>query len=78
LLIDRHYNALTPYRRGEFNMYAVLKNDAVAVRYVEVAENHLILRPHCESSPIEVISMENAQRASDYLVGRIAYVGLET
>ena len=27
LLIDRHYNSLKPYRKGEFNMYAVLKND---------------------------------------------------
>src|ERR1700727_1909579 len=26
LLIDRHYNSLSPYRKGEFNMYAVLKN----------------------------------------------------
>jgi hypothetical protein len=25
LLIDRHYNSLKPYRKGEFNMYAVLK-----------------------------------------------------
>ena len=27
LLIDRHYNSLRPYRKGELNMYAVLKND---------------------------------------------------
>ena len=27
LLIDRHYNSLKPYRKGEFNMYAVLKDD---------------------------------------------------
>src|SRR6201997_3353509 len=25
-LLDRHYNSLKPYRKGEFNMYAVLKN----------------------------------------------------
>jgi hypothetical protein len=37
LLIDRHYNALKPYRKGEFNMYAVLKNDTCAVSYEEVA-----------------------------------------
>jgi len=78
LLIDRHYNALSPYRKGEFNMYAVLKNDIAVVCYVEVAENHLILRPHTESSPVEVISMEDGRRASDYIVGRICYVGLET
>lgn len=78
LLIDRHYNALSPYRKGEFNMYAVLKNDTAAVRYVEVAGNHLILRPHSESAAIEVIPMEEGKRLSDYIVGRICYVGLET
>ncbi len=77
LLIDRHYNALKPYRKGEFNMYAVLKNDTCTVRYVEVAGNHLILRPHNQSSPIEVITMEDGKSAADYLVGRICHVALE-
>jgi hypothetical protein len=77
LLIDRHYNALRPYRKGEFNMYAVLKNDTCAVRYVEVAANHLILRPHNQSSPIEVVAMEENKRAADYVVGRVCQVGLE-
>jgi hypothetical protein len=77
LLIDRHYNALKPYRKGEFNMYAVLKNDTCTVRYVEVAGNHLILRPHNQSSPIEVIAMADGKNAADYLVGRVCYVGLE-
>jgi hypothetical protein len=77
LLIDRHYNALRPYRKGEFNMYAVLKNDTCAVRYVEVAGNHLILRPHNQSSPIEVVAMEENKRAADYVVGRVCQVGLE-
>ena len=46
LLIDRHYTSLRPYRNGELNMYAVLKNDNCLVRYVELAENDLILRPY--------------------------------
>jgi hypothetical protein len=78
LLIDRHYNALTPHRKGEFNMYAVLRNDTCTVRYVDVAGSHLILRPHNESSPIEVITMREGKTAADYLVGRICHVGLET
>jgi hypothetical protein len=77
LLIDRHYNSLKPYRKGEFNMYAVLKNDTCAVRYVEVAGNHLILRPHNQAAPIEGIVMEAGKTAADYLVGRVCYVGLE-
>src|SRR3984893_8177682 len=67
LLIDRHYNSLKTYRKGEFNMYAVLKNDTCAVGYVEVAGNHLMLRPHNQSFPIEVIVMEHGKSAADYL-----------
>jgi hypothetical protein len=77
LLIDRHYNALKAYRKGEFNMYAVLKNDTCTVRYVEEAGNNLILRPHNQASPIEVVSMDEGKSAADYLVGRVCHVGSE-
>lgn len=78
LLIDRHYNSLKPYRKGEFNMYAVLKDGTSTVKYVEIAGNHLILRPHNQAYPIEVLAMEEGKSASDYLIGRICYVGIET
>jgi hypothetical protein len=77
LLLDRHYNSLRAYRKGELNMYAVLKNDTCTVKYVEVAGNHLILRPHNQTSPIEVIPMEEGKTAADYLVGRVCHVGVE-
>src|SRR5215813_10651473 len=77
LLIDRHYTSLKPYRKGESNMYAVLKNDTCAVRYVEVAGNELILRPHNYSIPLEMISIEESKNASDYVIGRVCQVGLE-
>ena len=78
LLIDRHYNSLKPYRKGEFNMYAVLKNGSCTVKYVETAGNHLILRPHNQAYPIEVLTLEEGKSASDYLVGRVCHVGIET
>jgi Peptidase S24-like len=78
LLIDRHYNSLKPYRKGELNMYAVLKNDSCTIKYVEKAGNQLILRPHNQDSPIEVLTIEDGKSASDYLVGRVCYVGIET
>jgi hypothetical protein len=77
LLLDRHYNSLKPHRKGEFNMYAVLKDNDCTVKYVEVAGNHLILRPHNQSYPIEVLPMDQGKSASDYLVGRVCYVGIE-
>ena len=77
LLLDRHYTSLMPYRKGEFNLYAVLKNDTCTVKYVEVAGSHLVLRPHNQSSPIEVIAMEEGKSPADYLVGRVCQVGME-
>ncbi len=77
LLIDRHYNALTPYRKGEFNLYAVLKNDTCVVRYVESANSTLLLRPHNHSSPIEVIQVSEGKSAGDYIVGRVCLISAE-
>jgi SOS-response transcriptional repressor LexA len=78
LLIDRHYNSLKPYRKGEFNMYAVLKDGTCTVKYVETAGSHLILRPHNQAYPIELMTIEDGKTPSDYLVGRVCHVGIET
>ena len=77
LLLDRHYNALTPYRKDEFNMYAVLKSGTCSIRYVEEAGKSLVLRPHNQSSPIEVLPIEEGKTAGDYIVGRVCHVGME-
>lgn len=78
LLIDRHYTSLKPYRKGDSNMYAVLKNDTCTIRYVESAGNHMLLRPHDNSFPLETIPIAEGQSAAHYLVGRICQVAMET
>ncbi|MBV8049836.1 MAG: S24 family peptidase [Acidobacteriaceae bacterium] len=78
VLIDRHYNSLKPYRRGEANMYAVNQNGDCKVGYVEPASSQVLLRPHNQAYPVEVIPLEEGKRVSDYLVGRICHVGIET
>jgi hypothetical protein len=78
VLIDRHYNSLKPYRKGEFNIYAVRKDGSCTLKYVELAGNHLILRPHNQAYPIEVLSLEQGKTCADYIVGRICHVGIET
>lgn len=78
VLIDRHYNSLRPYRNREANMYAVNQNGVCTVKYVEVAGNQLLLRPHNSAYPVEVIPVEEGKRPTDYLVGRVCYVGMET
>jgi hypothetical protein len=77
VLLDRHYNSLKPYRKGEPNMYAVLKNRTCLVRYVETSRNQLVLRPHNPSFPVGVIMIESGKQASHYLVGRVCHVGIE-
>jgi SOS-response transcriptional repressor LexA len=78
VLIDRHYNSLKPYRKGESNMYAVNKDGTSTVKYVELAGNNLVLRPHNQAYPVEIIPIEADKNASSYLVGRVCYVGIET
>lgn len=77
VLIDRHYNSLEPYRRGELNMYAMHVNGACKIRYVESAGDNLVLRPHNQSYSVEIIALENGQKAGDFVVGRVCYVGIE-
>lgn len=77
LLLDRHYNSFKPYRKNDFNMYAVLKNDTCTIRYAEAAENCLILRPHNSSSPLELLPIPPGKSPSAYLVGRICQIEQE-
>ena len=76
-LIDRLYNSLKPYRKGEVNMYAVNREGACRIRYVELAGRQLVLRPQNQTYPIEVIPMEETNMPFDYLIGRVCYVGIE-
>jgi len=77
LLVDRHYNSLKPYRKGELNMYVVLKNDTCTVRYVEQAGNELILRPHSPAAPVEILPIPENKTPADFLIGRICQISLE-
>jgi hypothetical protein len=78
VLMDRHYNSLKPYRKGESNMYAVRKDKHCTVKYVEIAGNYLVLRPHNHAYPVEVLPMEDGMTSADYIIGRICHVGIET
>jgi hypothetical protein len=78
VLLDRHYNSLKPYRKGERNMYAVRKDAGCTVKYVELTGHHLVLRPHNQAYPIDVIPIELGQSFADYIIGRVCHVAIET
>ena len=78
VLIDRHYNTLTPYRKNERNMYAVRRHETCTVKYVEHVGNTLVLRPHNDAYPVDVIQIEEGKSYADYIVGRVCHVAIET
>src|SRR5215471_16603677 len=77
VLIDRHYNSLEPYRRGEGNMYAVRVHDALRIGYVTIARDNLVFRPHNQNHAVEIVGLAEGESVSDYLVGRVCFVGME-
>jgi Peptidase S24-like len=78
VLIDRHYNSLQPYRKNDLNMYAVRTKRSCIVRYVELTGRNIVLRPHNQSHAVEVLPMSEGECLTDYLVGRVCYMGIET
>jgi peptidase S24-like protein len=78
VLVDRHYDSLHPYRKGEQNMYAVRRQDSCVVRYVQISDKSIVLRPHNQVYAIEVVPLKDGEALSDHLVGRVCYVGIET
>jgi SOS-response transcriptional repressor LexA len=78
LLIDRHYTSLRPYRKNDRNMYAVRKDSGATIKYVELSERNLVLRPHNPDYPVDVIRMGEGESVADYVVGRVCHVSIET
>lgn len=78
LLIDRHYNSLRAYRRGDTNMYAVLKEKSVLIRYVEITGHQLTLRPERNNYSLDFIPIESGRSYAEYIIGRVCHVAIET
>ena len=78
VLMDRHYNSLQPYRKGEQNMYGVRNDSGCTVKYVELAGNNLILRPHNQAFAVDVVTIEEGKSLADYIVGRVCHVAIDT
>jgi hypothetical protein len=74
LLIDRHYNSLFPYRAGRSNVYAVRCVSHLTVRYVDFLSGRLVLRPHNNTFPVELVEVDPGESPSDLLTGRVALI----
>ena len=40
--------------------------------------NTLVLRPHNQAYPVDVIQLEEDKTYADYIVGRVCHVAIET
>ena len=74
VLIDRHYNSLAPYRPNQANLYAVRQGSRLLVRYVEYLSGRLLLRPHSQDAPLDLLETEPEEAPTEYLVGRIILI----
>ena len=78
LLIDRHYNSLSSYRRREPNLYVVKNGEGCKVRYVELQGSQLTLRPENQQCALGCVQLGKGETFADYVVGRVAHIAMET
>jgi len=78
ILLDRHYNSAAPYRKNETTMFAVHYRKKCAIRYIEVSGRALVLRPHNQVYPVDVIQLGEGETPSDYVIGRVCQILIET
>jgi Helix-turn-helix domain len=76
LLLDRHYNSLQPYRKGDRNIYAVRKSRGLVVRYVELVAGTLVLRPHNPEASVDLLPVRSGSYG-EMIIGRVAQILLE-
>jgi len=77
VLIDRHYNSLRQYHRGAPNLYAVQLGEECVIRYVAVGWGRVILRPHNDQWPVELVEIAMGKGFSHYIVGRVCHIAIE-
>ena len=77
LLLDRHFNSLRPYHRGMHNIYAVRVGEQCAIRYIAVASHRVILRPHNDQWPVELVEIGMGHGFAEYIVGRVCHIAGE-
>jgi len=74
VVIDRHYNSLTPYRPQPPTVYAVRGSDALHLCFLEYEADRLILRPRNQQIPVVLIALAPNEHPADRIVGRVCYV----
>ncbi len=73
IVLDRHYTSLAPFRPSQPNLYAVRNATALLIRYVDVEDTRLILRPLALEHPIQLIELDAPpdRHLPYHLIGRV-------
>ena len=69
VVIDRHYNSLTPYRLQPPTVYAVRGSDALHLCFLEYEADRLVLRPRSQQIPVLLIALASNEKPADRIVG---------
>ena len=78
VLLDRHYNALDPYRRGDPPMLAIRCGEEVMIRFASLEGTTLVLQGQTHKSRLHFVHVPSGSEVSDLILGRVAYVWMET
>jgi hypothetical protein len=70
-VIDRHYTSLAPYRAQQPTLYAVRSGNTLMLRFVDLEQNCLILRPASVSCSVRLIVLSPQETPADYVIGRV-------
>lgn len=74
VVLDRHYNSFRAYRDSGMNVYGVRVGAALMLRYADFQAGRLVLRPHGQGFPMEVMEVAGGETPNDLLVGRVAVI----
>ena len=74
VVVDRHYNSLTPYRAQQRTLYAVRAGKRLLLRFLEFDDARLVLRPLSLEFPVQLIEVGEGESPADYIVGRVSLV----
>ena len=74
VLIDRHYNSLSPYRPSRPNLYAVRHGAHLTLRYAEFLANRLALRPHNIAFPLDLLDVNPGESSGELIAGRVVLI----
>ena len=74
LLVDRHNCSVAENRENELNLCLVRKGDTLMVRWADMINNLLCLRPARSKYPLDIVRIDRRHPLTSYIVGRVGHI----